>query len=103
MYPYPIYRPWPVTYGVGAVWNPWTGGYYVGRAAYGPYGAVGGSAWFNPRTGRYGRAATAQTWYGGRTAAARCQRLDGGAGPAQDAVRPYWQRGRGGGGRGGGR
>jgi hypothetical protein len=35
MYPYPIYRPWPVTYGVGAVWNPYTGGYYV-ASAYDP-------------------------------------------------------------------
>jgi hypothetical protein len=94
MYPYPIYRPWPVTYGVGAVYNPWTGGYYVGRAAYGPYGAVGGSAWFNPRTGRYGRAATAQTWYGGRTAAAAYNPWTGGYGATRQGSSPYAQWGR---------
>ena len=42
----------------------------MGRAAYGPYGAAGGAAWYNPATGRYGRAATVQGWYGGRTVAA---------------------------------
>jgi hypothetical protein len=94
MYPYPIYRPWPVTYGVGAVWNPYTGGYYVGRAAYGPYGAVGGSAWYNPRTGRYGRAATAQTWYGGRTAAAAYNPWTGGYGATRQGHSPYAQWGR---------
>jgi hypothetical protein len=66
---YPIYRPWPTTYGAAAVYNPRTGGYAVGRAAYGPYGAAGTSAWYNPATGRYGRAASVQGWYGGRTAA----------------------------------
>jgi hypothetical protein len=93
MYPYPIYRPWPVTYGVGAVYNPYTGGYYVGRAAYGPYGAVGGSAWYNPATGRYGRAATAQTWYGGRTAAAAYNPWTGGYGATRQGHSPYAQWG----------
>ena len=94
MYPYPIYRPWPVTYGVGAVWNPYTGGFYAGRAAYGPYGAIGGSAWYNPRTGRYGRAATAQTWYGGRTAAAAYNPWTGGYGATRQGHSPYAQWGR---------
>jgi hypothetical protein len=94
MYPYPIYRPWPVTYGVGAVWNPYTGGFYAGRAAYGPYGAIGGSAWYNPSTGRYGRAATAQTWYGGRTAAAAYNPWTGGYGATRQGHSPYAQWGR---------
>jgi len=67
--PYPVYRPWPCTYGVGAVYNPYTGGWAAGRAVYGPYGAAGSSAWYNPATGRYGRSASVQGWYGGRTAA----------------------------------
>ncbi len=67
--PYPIYRPWPVTYGMGAVYSPWTGSFAVGRAAYGPYGTARSTAWFNPATGRYGRSATIQTPYGGRTVA----------------------------------
>jgi len=64
---YPYYRAWPATYGVGAVYRPYSGAYGVGRAAYGPYGGVGTSAWYNPSTGRYGRASSAQGWYGGRT------------------------------------
>ncbi|MFD1601289.1 hypothetical protein ACFSJW_23095 [Flavobacterium artemisiae] len=70
LYPYPIYRPWPCTYGAGAVYNPWTGGWAAGRRVYGPYGSAGTSAWYNPATGRYGRSASVQGWYGGRTAAA---------------------------------
>jgi hypothetical protein len=66
---YPIYRPWPVTYGAAAVYNPRTGGYAVGRAAYGPYGAAGTSAWYNPATGRYGRSASVQGYGGGRSVA----------------------------------
>ncbi|GAA3759157.1 hypothetical protein [Flavobacterium ginsengiterrae] len=66
---YPIYRPWPCTYGAGAVYNPWTGGWAAGRRVYGPYGSAGTSAWYNPATGRYGRSASVQGWYGGRTAA----------------------------------
>jgi hypothetical protein len=69
MYPYPIYRPWPMTYGCGAVYNPWTGGYAMGRSVYGPYGSAHSSAWFNPATGVYGRSASVQGWYGGRSAA----------------------------------
>ncbi len=65
--PYPIYYPYPYTYGVAAVYNPYTGGYAVGRAVYGPYGAAGSAAWYNPATGRYGRAVTTQTAYGGHT------------------------------------
>lgn len=48
------------TYGVGAVYSPWYGGYAVGRSAYGPYGAAGSSAWYNPATGRYGRSAVSR-------------------------------------------
>jgi len=66
---FPIYRPWPATYGVGAVYNPSTGGWAAGRAAYGPYGAAGSSAWYNPSTGRYGRSASVQGWNGSRTVA----------------------------------
>jgi hypothetical protein len=66
---WPVYRPWPCTYGAAAIYNPWTGGFAAGRAVYGPYGAAGGAAWYNPATGRYGRSASVQGWYGGRTVA----------------------------------
>jgi hypothetical protein len=66
---YPIYYPYYRTYGMGAVYNPWTGGYAVGGYGYGPYGGVGAASWYNPNTGRYGRASTMQGEYGGRTRA----------------------------------
>jgi hypothetical protein len=65
--PHPVYYPYPYTYGVAAVYNPYTGFYGVGRAVYGPYGSAGTAAWYNPATGTYGRAVTTQNAYGGRT------------------------------------
>lgn len=64
---YPIYYPYPYTYGCAAVYNPYTGFYGVGHAVYGPYGSVGTAAWYNPTTGMYGRAVTTQNAYGGHT------------------------------------
>lgn len=90
---YPIYRPWPVTYGVGAVYNPWTGGYAVGRSAYGPYGAAHSAAWYNPATGRYGRSASVQGWYGGRTAASSYNPWTGGYASTRQGHNPYAQWG----------
>jgi hypothetical protein len=65
--PHPIYYPYPCTYGVAAVYNPYTGGYAVGRSVYGPYGSAGSAAWYNPATGMYGHAVTTQNAYGGHT------------------------------------
>ena len=65
-----IYRPCGWSYGVAAVYNPWTGGYAIGQGCYGPYASAGRAAWYNPVTGGYGRIATVQGPYGGRTAAA---------------------------------
>ena len=92
-YPYPIYHPWPCTYGVGAVYNPWTGGYAAGRAVYGPYGAAGSSAWYNPATGRYGRSASVQGWYGGRTAASSYNPWTGTYAHTNQGHNPYSQWG----------
>jgi hypothetical protein len=66
---YPIYRPYPITYGVGAFYHPYSGTYGVARGAYGPYGGVTGAAWYNPSTGRYGRSVSAYGPYGSVTAA----------------------------------
>jgi len=90
---YPIYRPWPATYGAGVVYNPWNGGYAAGRVAYGPYGAVGSSAWYNPSTGRYGRSASAQGVYGGRTVAQAYNPWTGGYGATSQAHNAYGQWG----------
>jgi hypothetical protein len=64
-----IYYPYMHTYGMGAWYNPWTGAYGRGWAAYGPYGGVGMGASYNPRTGTYARGAAAYGPYGSRSAA----------------------------------
>ncbi len=91
--PYPIYRPWPCTYGVGAIYNPWTGGFAAGRVAYGPYGAAGSAAWYNPATGRYGRSASVQGPYGGRTVASAYTPWTGGRAATSQGHNPYAQWG----------
>ena len=63
-----IYYPYMHTYGMGAWYNPWTGAYGRGFAAYGPYGGVGMGASYNPRTGTYARGAAAYGPYGSRAA-----------------------------------
>jgi hypothetical protein len=55
----PIYYPRPVTYGCGAAYNPYTGGYGYYQHAYGPYGGVSRGAAYNPTTGTYKRGAVA--------------------------------------------
>ncbi len=90
---YPVYRPWPCTYGTGVVYNPWTGGFAGGSRVYGPYGAAGTSAWYNPATGRYGRSANVQGWYGGRTAANTYNPWTGSYGHTSQAHNPYAQWG----------
>ncbi|HEV8550562.1 MAG TPA: hypothetical protein VGQ57_16065 [Polyangiaceae bacterium] len=90
---YPVYRPYPRSYGVAASYNPRTGNYAVGRAAYGPYGSVSGAASYNPSTGRYGRAASVQTPYGGRTAASSYNPWTGGYARTQQGHNAYSQWG----------
>ncbi len=65
---YPIYHPYPHTYGMGAWYNPYTGGYGRGAGVYGPYGGVGMGASYNPRTGTYARGAAAYGPYSSRAA-----------------------------------
>jgi hypothetical protein len=91
--PYPIYRPWPYTYGAGVVYNSWTGGFAAHGAIYGPYAAAGASAWYNPATGRYGRSATVQGYYGGRSAAASYNPWTGAGGATVQGHNAYAQWG----------
>src|SRR5262245_48117 len=63
---YPAYYPYYPTYGYHASYNPWTGTYSRGVAAYGPYGGAGVGARYNPRTGTYARGAAAWGPYGAR-------------------------------------
>jgi hypothetical protein len=53
---YPVYWPYPPTYGRNAWYNPATGNYGGAEAIYGPYGGAGRAAVYNPETGTYGRA-----------------------------------------------
>jgi hypothetical protein len=66
---YPAYFPHYPTYGYGAWYNPWTGGYGRAAGVYGPYGGAGVAARYNPRTGTYARGAVAYGPYGSRGAA----------------------------------
>jgi len=55
-YPYyPYYYPYPYSYGGSAWYNPSTGMYGRSAVAYGPYGGYGRAASYNPRTGAYAR------------------------------------------------
>ncbi|HEY5973429.1 MAG TPA: hypothetical protein VIU41_01685 [Geobacteraceae bacterium] len=102
-YYYPIYRPYPYTYGYGRYYYghyPYPYGYYpygrynYGRYAYGPYAGAGAAAWYNPTTGRYGRAATVQTQYGGRTYAQAYNPWTGTYAATHQGSSPYGQWGR---------
>ncbi|MBF9197887.1 SH3 domain-containing protein [Microvirga terrestris] len=56
---YPIYYPRPVTWGIGAYYNPIRGMYGRYGYTYGPYRGIAGTRSWNPATGTYGRAAAA--------------------------------------------
>ncbi|RZV34453.1 MAG: hypothetical protein EX272_12695 [Chromatiales bacterium] len=55
-YPYyPYYYAYPYSYGASAWYNPRTGMYGRSGSVYGPYGGYGRAASYNPRTGTYAR------------------------------------------------
>jgi hypothetical protein len=58
-YGYPIYYPRPVTWGIGAYYNPVRGMYGRYGYAYGPYRGIAGARAWNPVTGTYARAGAA--------------------------------------------
>ena len=61
-----FYYPYAATYGYHT-YNPYTGAYGYGGAAYGPYGSAHWGTSYNPNTGTYARGATASTAYGNRS------------------------------------
>ena len=65
---YPVYHPYPHSYGVHAYYNPHTGTYARGSSVYGPYGGAGRAAAYNPSTGTYARGRAAYGPYGGSAA-----------------------------------
>ena len=52
---YPYYYPYPYSYGGSAWYNPNTGMYGRSASVYGPYGGYGRGAAYNPQTGTYAR------------------------------------------------
>ncbi len=60
-----FYYPYAATYGYHT-YNPYTGAYGYGGAAYGPYGSAHWGESYNPNTGTYARGASASTAYGSR-------------------------------------
>ncbi len=56
-YGYPYYYPYPYSYGGSAWYNPNTGMYGRSASVYGPYGGYGRAASYNPQTGTYARGA----------------------------------------------
>jgi hypothetical protein len=61
---YPMYYPYPYSYGAGAWYNPAVGRYGRGVSGYGPYGGFGYGSAYNPRTGTYARGGAAYGPYG---------------------------------------
>jgi hypothetical protein len=59
------YYPYAASYGYHT-YNPYTGAYGYGGAAYGPYGSAHWGTSYNPNTGTYARGATESTAYGSR-------------------------------------
>jgi hypothetical protein len=86
---YPIYYPFYPTYGYGAWYNPWTGGYGRGAAWYGPYGGAGVGARYNPSTGVYSRGAVAWGPTGARGAATAYNPRTGAYGRTQQGSGVY--------------
>jgi hypothetical protein len=86
---YPVYYPHFPTYGYSAWYNPWTGTYGRGVAAYGPYGGVGAGARYNPRTGTYARGAVAWGPYGARGAASAYNPRTGAFGTTRQGSNVY--------------
>jgi hypothetical protein len=65
---YPVYHPYPATYGVGA-YSTSRGAYGAYQTAYSPYGSATRKAQYNPYTGTYARGASVSTPYGSRSGA----------------------------------
>ncbi len=62
--PYPVYYPYPVTYGVASVYYPYPGAYGASHSAYGPYGSASWGSYYNPATGTYARGGSVSNAYG---------------------------------------
>lgn len=83
------------TWGAGAWYNPATGYYARGAAAYGPYGGYGAGSAYNPRTGTYAQGAAVAGPYGGAAAGRTYNPYTGTASAGYRASNPYGSWGEG--------
>jgi hypothetical protein len=86
---YPYYYPHFPTYGYSAWYNPRTGAYGRSARVYGPYGGAGIGARYNPRTGTYSRGAAAWGPYGARGAATAYNPRTGAVGATRQGSNVY--------------
>jgi hypothetical protein len=86
---YPIYHPYPHTYGAGTTYNPATGRYGSYQAAYGPYGGVARTSSYNPRTGTYSRGQMAWGPSGAQGSGVAYNPRTGAAGATRQGSNPY--------------
>ena len=92
----PVYWGSPLyTYGAGAWYNPATGVYVRGAAAYGPNGGYGAAAAYNPRTGTYAQGAAAWGPGGGAAAGRTYNPATGTRSAGYSVTNPYGSRGEG--------
>ena len=90
---YPVYQPYPATYGAMPYHNPATGAYGVSQTAYGPYGSATRTASYNPYTGTYARTASASTAYGSAAAGQAYNPYTGAYGATKQGSNAYSQWG----------
>jgi hypothetical protein len=92
IYGYPIYRPYPVTYGYGSYYNSYTGAYGAARGVYGPYGGATGFASYNPYTGTYARGGSVYGPYGSASAGRAYNPYTGAYARGGTVTTPYGSR-----------
>ncbi len=92
VYGYPIYHPYPVTYGYGAYYNTYTGAYGAARGVYGPYHGATGAAAYNPYTGTYARGGSVYGPYGSASAGRAYNPYTGAYARGGTVTTPYGSR-----------
>lgn len=85
----PYYYPRPVTYGIGAYYNPARGSFGRYGVAYGPYRGIASRTVYNPRTGTYARGTRAYGPYAQRGFVRAANPRTGTRGVARSGSGPY--------------
>jgi hypothetical protein len=90
---YPVYHPYPATYGAVPYHNAATGAYGVSQTAYGAYGTATRTASYNPYTGTSARTASVSTAYGSAAAGQAYNPYTGAYGATRQGSSAYSQWG----------